>query len=222
MTLLFFRTLITLSLLFAVLRFLGKRQLGELETSELVSTLLLSELAALPIENPDIPLLFALIPILLIATLEVLLSYLKNKCAPLKSVFESKPLYLIEHGVIRQSALLSARISLGELISECRLQGIGDLSDVDFAILEQNGQLAILLKPEKQPLTAESDGGRTGETMHSVVIDGKTDPDGLRILGIDEGRIHALCKKNHVRLRDVFLLTLGESGAYRLIRKERT
>lgn len=218
MTLLFFRTLITLSILFAVLRFLGKRQLGELETSELVSTLLLSELAALPIENPDIPLLYALIPILLISTLEVVFSHLKNKFDPLKSVFESKPLYLIEHGVIRQRALLDARVSLGELISECRQQGVGDLSDIDFAILEQNGKLAILLKPEKQPLTVEK---TPGETMHSVVIDGKSDPDGLRLLGIDEGRIRTLCKKNHVRLCDVFLLTLGESGAYRLIKKEK-
>ncbi len=219
MTLLFFRTLITLLMLFAVLRFLGKRQLGELETSELVSTLLLSELAALPIENPDIPLLYALIPILLISTLEVVFSHLKNKFDPLKSVFESKPLYLIEHGAIRQKALLNARISLDELISECRQQGVGDLSDIDFAILEQNGQLAILLKPEKQPLTAEK---TPGETMHSVVVDGKTDPDGMRLLGIDEARVLSLCKKNHVRLRDVFLLTLGESGAYRLIKREKT
>lgn len=219
MTLLFFRTLITLSMLFAVLRFLGKRQLGELETSELVSTLLLSELAALPIEDPDIPLLYALIPILLISTLEVVFSHLKNRYDPLKAIFESKPIYLIEHGAIRQSALVAARVSLNELISECRQQGVGDLSDVEFAILEQNGRLSILLKPPKQPMTAE---GTPGETMHSVIVDGKTDQNGLRLLGVDEGRILALCKKNHVRIRDVFLLTLGESGAYRLVKKERT
>jgi uncharacterized membrane protein YcaP (DUF421 family) len=219
MTLLFFRTLITLSLLFVVLRFLGKRQLGELETSELVSTLLLSELAALPIENPDIPLFFALIPILLISTLEVVFSHLKNKCDPLKSVFESKPLYLIEHGVICQKALIGARLSLNELISECRLQGVGDLSDIDFAILEQNGQLAILLKPEKQPLTVEK---KPGETMHSVVIDGKIDPEGLHLLEIDERRVKAICKKKHVALSDVFLLTIGKSGAYHLIQKEKS
>lgn len=218
MTLLFFRTLITLSILFAVLRFLGKRQLGELETSELVATLLLSELAALPIENPDIPLFFALIPILLISTLEVVFSHLKNKCEPLKALFESKPLYLIENGEICQRALIGARISLNELISECRLQGVGDLSDVDFAILEQNGQLAILLKPEKQPTAND---GKESETMHSVIIDGRIDPTGLRLLGIDEARVKALCKRKHTKIRDVFLLTVGKSGAYHMIKKER-
>ena len=222
MKLLFFRTLITLLLLFCTLRFLGKRQLGELEASELVSTLLLSELAALPIENATIPLLYALIPILLISTLEVVFSYLKNRCNPLKTVFESKPLYLIERGVIRQKALLDARISLGELISECRLQGVCDLSDIDFAILAQNGQLAILLKSDRQPFTKADEKGKGSETMHSVVIDGKTDIDGLRILGIDEGEIKRLLKKNHVAQSDVFLLTLGESGAYRLIKKEKS
>ena len=221
MTILFFRTLITLALLYSVLRFLGKRQLGELETSELVSTFLLSELAALPIENPEIPLLYALIPILLISTLEVVFSYLKNRSNLLKRVFESKPIYLIEHGVIRQRALLNARLSMNELISECRLQGVGDLSEVDFAILEPNGQLAILLKPENQPLTKESEGGKTSETMHSGVIDGKADADGLRLLGIDESKIKALCKKNHVQMQDIFLLSLGTSGAYHLIKKER-
>ena len=219
MILLFFRTLITLFLLFVVLRFLGKRQLGELEASELVATLLLSELAAIPIENPDAPLLYALIPILLISTLEVVISYLKNKCTPLKKIFEGKPVFLIEHGRIKQHELLRSRISLEELISECRQQGVTDLADVDFAILEQNGQLAVLLKPERQPMTADK--AAPGETMHSVVLDGRTDPEALRLLGIDEGRVTALCKKNHVPLHDVFLLTLGKSGAYRLIRKEK-
>ena len=219
MTLLFFRTLITLSLLFAVLRFLGKRQLGELETSELVSTLLLSELAALPIENPDIPLLYALIPILLISTLEVVFSHLKNKCNPLKSIFESKPLFLIENGEIKQKALVGARLSLNELLSECRQQGVGDLSDVDFAILEPNGQLAILIKPEKQPLPCD---GKESETMHSVVVDGRIDTDGLRILGIDEGRIGEICKRKRTAVDEIFLLTLGKSGSYHLIRKEKS
>ena len=214
----FYRTVFLYLCVVVALRIMGKRQLGELETSELVSTLLLSELAALPIENPDIPLFFALIPILLISTLEVVFSHLKNKCEPLKSVFESKPLYLIENGEICQRALIGARISLNDLISECRLQGVGDLSDVDFAILEQNGQLAILLKPEKQPTAYD---GKESETMHSVIIDGKIDPTGLRLLGIDEARVKALCKRKHTRVRDVFLLTVGKSGAYHLIKKER-
>ena len=222
MTILFFRTLLTVSLLFLVLRLLGKRQIGELEISELATTLLLSELAALPIENPDVPLAFAAIPILTIATLEVIISHLKNKLESLKGVFESKPVYLIERGEIRQDALLKTRISVNELISECRLQGVGDLSDIDFAILEQNGQLAILLKSEKQPLTSDSASGKESVTMHPVVMDGKTDPESLRLLGIDEGRIKGICRRNHVAISDVFLLTLAENGAYRLIKKEET
>ena len=153
---------------------------------------------------------------------DAVFSHLKNRYDPLKAIFESKPIYLIEHGAIRQSALVAARVSLNELISECRLQGVGDLFDIDFAILEQNGQLSILLKSEKQPLTPDSAAGKASATMHPVVMDGKTDAEELRIVGADEASVRRICRRNRVSVEKVFLLTLDEKGAYRLIKKEET
>ena len=94
----FARVIIIYFLITLVLRIMGKRQVGELELSELVTTLLLSEIAALPVDDPDIPFSHAVIPMLLIFTLEIVVTYLKTKCNPLKRIFESKPVFIIEKG----------------------------------------------------------------------------------------------------------------------------
>lgn len=221
MTVLFFRTVVVYVLLSTVLRIMGKRQVGELEVSELVSTLLLSELAALPIENPEIPFLFGLIPILFIFSTEIAVTYLKNKYEPIKRLFESKPVYLIVRGELSQKALLEMRISINELLGECRLQGVSDLSDIDYAILEQNGNLSLLLKDGKQPLTPDTARGESSPTMHPVILDGKLDLELLPTLGIGEDRIEQICRKNRCALSDVFLLTVADDGSYHLIKKDR-
>lgn len=220
MTVIFFRTIIIYILLSVTLRVMGKRQVGELEVSELVSTLLLSEIAAMPIDDPDIPFLYAIVPILFIFAVEIIITYLKNRWEPLKQIFESKPVILMEKGKINQNRLLKMRISINELLSEFRLQGVTDIEDVDYAILEQNGNLAVLLKPDKQPLTPAAVSGETGEPMHPVILGGRLDCERIRSLGITEERILKLCRKNGCKTEDVFLLTLADSGKYRLIKKE--
>lgn len=221
LTILFFRTIVIYTLLSVTLRIMGKRQVGELEVSELVSTLLLSEIAALPIENPDIPFLFGLIPILFIFSIEIIITYLKNKWEPLKRLFESRPVFLIVRGEILQGELLRMRISINELVGECRLQGVSDLSDIEYAVLEQNGNLSLLLKSEKLPLTPDSASGKSDEIMHPVILDGCINRESANILGIEEQKIHAICKRNRCTVSEVFLLTLADSGEYRLIKKDR-
>ncbi len=221
LTILFFRTIVIYTLLSITLRIMGKRQVGELEVSELVSTLLLSEIASLPIENPEIPFLFALIPILFIFSIEIIITYLKNKWEPLKRLFESRPVFLIVRGEILQQELLRMRISINELIGECRLQGVSDLSDVEYAVLEQNGNLSLLLKSGKQPLTPDKVAGKADEIMHPVILDGCINRESLQMLGIEDARIHSICKRNRCSPSEVFLLTLADSGEYRLIKKDR-
>ncbi len=220
MTILFFRTIVIYALLSVLLRIMGKRQVGELEVSELVSTLLLSEIASLPIENPEIPFLFALVPILFIFSVEIAITYLKNKWEPLKRLFESRPVFLIVRGELLQDALLEMRISVNELISECRQQGVSDISDIEYAVLEQNGTLSLLLKEEKQPLTADSAEGKSSPTMHPVILDGRIDREILTTLGIEEARLKRICRKNRCKTDEVFLLMLSDSDEYRLIKKK--
>ena len=138
------RTVILYILLSFSLRITGKRQLGELDVSELVSTLLISEIASIPIDDPDIPMLNAIIPILLIASIEILISAIKNRSERLKAIVEGTPDYIIYKGRILQQRLYDNRISINELLSELRTQGIGNISEVEYAILEQGGSLSVM------------------------------------------------------------------------------
>ena len=124
------RTILIYLLLSFSLRIMGKRQIGELDASELVSTLLISELAAIPIDDPDIPLFNAIIPMLFILSLEIIISTLKNRSEKIKSVLDGNPIYIIYKGKILQNALKENRISINELLSEMRIQGIGDISEI--------------------------------------------------------------------------------------------
>ena len=140
------RTLIVYFSLIATMRFMGKRQLGELEISDLVTTLLLSDIATLPITNTDIPLSHALIPILTLTSLEVVLSGLLLKIPVFKKILSVRPAILIRHGKPDCAAMASVRVSAEELLSQLRQKDIADPSEVEYAILEPNGQISIVKK----------------------------------------------------------------------------
>jgi uncharacterized membrane protein YcaP (DUF421 family) len=208
MAAIFFRTIIIYCLLSVLIKLMGKRQIGELEVSELISTLLISEIASLPIADSDIPLLNAVIPILLIVSVEIILSALKNKSEKLKKFVDGVPTFLIYRGKLRQYELRENRISVNELISELRQQGVGDISDVYYALLEPNGKISILEKGEKENLA------------HSIIIDTEADLVALKSLGYDEMWLKKTLDKNRVKKKDVFLMTLDDTGAVNIILKE--
>lgn len=201
------RTIIIYILLSFSLRIMGKRQLGEMDVVELVSTLLISELASIPIDDPDIPLLNAIIPILLILSAEVILSTVKNKSEKLKESLEGKPLYIIYKGRLLQDALRENRISVNELLSEMRSQGIGDISEVNYAILEQNGSLSLLKKAEN-------------DMAHTLVIDGQIMVDDLKSLGYNERWLEKEVAARKTRLEKIFLMTVTDEGDVNIILKE--
>ncbi len=201
------RTVIIYFLLTFSLRIMGKRQLGELDIMELVSTLLISELASIPIDDPDIPLLNAIIPILLILSAEVILSTLKNKSEKMKEAIEGKPIYIIYKGRLLQDALRDNRISVNELLSEIRTQGIADIGEVSYAILEQNGSLSLIKKSDE-------------ELAHTIVIDGCSINEQLKLLGYDERWLEKQLSRERVKLGEVFLMTVTDGGKVNIILKE--
>ncbi len=201
------RTIVIYILLSFSLRIMGKRQLGELDVMELVSTLLISELASIPIDDPDIPLLNAIIPILLILSAEVILSTIKNKSEKLKESLEGKPIYIIYKGRLLQESLRENRISVNELLSEMRSQGIGDISEVNYAILEQNGSLSILKK-------------NGDELAHTIIIDGHLISEGMKSLGYNERWLEKQLHERGVGVPKVFLMTVTDGGEVNIILKE--
>ena len=204
----FIRTIIIYVILNVMLKIMGKRQIGELEVNELVSTLLISEIGALPISDTNIPLLPSLIPILFIAAAEVIISIVKNKSNAVKRIVEGEPVYIIYKGRLRQRALRENRISINEVLTEMRTQGIADLGDVRYAILEQNGKVSFL---------KESDSPNISKTL---VVDTKPDLENIRQEGLDLNWLNERLSERGVKLSEVFLLTVNEDGKIALIKKE--
>lgn len=213
MIIILLRTLIIYISLTLVLRLMGKRQIGEMEVSDLVPTLLLSELAALPIDDTDIPLFHALIPMVLLFCLEVIVTFAKTKINPLKRIFESRPVFLIEKGQIQQKALCENRISIEEFLGACRLQGVADISGIYYAILEQDGKLSLLERAQN---------GATEHGMaHALILDGVVQLDNAAHLGITIAEITSLAKEwGHVP-EEVFLLQKDDAGTVLCIPKEK-
>ena len=202
------------------MRVMGKRQLGELDVGELVITILLSDIASLPITNPEKSIFSALIPIATLAALEILTSTLILRSAFVKKLLSSKPSMLIVHGKLDKIALTKARISIEDLVSLIRQNGIYDLSEVDYAILEENGKMSIIPKSQnRQPdmsdlkLPCDNKG-----IMHIVISDGRINTHGLSTVSKDESWLRNELSTRNIDLRDVLCMTCDDSGRIYIVK----
>lgn len=222
MLVLLLRTLLIYVSLITVMRLMGKRQIGELEVTDLVTTLLLSEIAALPITNPDVPLLNALLPMAVLPALEVLSSLILLRFPRLKPLVSAKPTVIVQGGRLRQRALASLRISMEELMSELRQQGLTDLSQVDCAILEKNGKMTILPKPDYAKPSAKDLGlsPKADALMHVVFCSHTYNRAGLALIGKDTAWLDREMARRGLSPRDLFCVTANEKGELYWIRRE--
>jgi len=216
------RTVIIYVLLILAIRTTGKRQIGELEISELVSTFLISEVAAMPIGNQEIPLSFAILPILTIISLEIIVSFLTTRSAFLKKIFLGSPIILIKRGRLQQQELSKARMSVEELLSELRQNGMTSIDEANYAILENNGKLTVTPKAKSRPVEVGDLDINIGENgiAHAVIIDGVIKKEALKGSGLDEKWLREEIKKSRYILKDIFLMTVDDSGKINIIKKE--
>ena len=225
MAIVFLRTVIVFAALLTAMRLMGKRQLGELELSELVVAVLISDMAAHPLQDIGIPLLNGIIPIITLLCFELILTGLTNKSIRFHAFLCGKPSILIEDGKINEKEMRKNRFTLDELFEELRQNGISDISCVKYAILETNGSLTALLFPSAQPPTrAEMNIGSpsTGELPVIVINDGRTVSANLRYLGFDERWLRKTLEKHGVKdSREVYLLTSDKSGRTFFAAKEK-
>ena len=202
----FIKTLILYVLLTFMMKIMGKRRIGELEPDELVSTLLISEIAAMPISDASIPLINSLIPILFIVALEVLLAALKSKSKRAKHLLEGEPTYIIYKGRLFPKALTKNRISINEVLSEMRSQGIGSLSDVASGIIEANGKLSLI---------------KVGDNIsYNVIIDGEIHGNELILAGKDTDWLNERLKDANLIENDILLFTVDANDNIDIIKKE--
>ena len=210
MAVIFIRTILIYMLLLAVMRLSGKRQIGEIQISELVTTFLLSDIASYPLTDPAIPMLNAIIPIFTIIPLEIIFSFLTTKSAKLKKILDGNPSIVILHGKIQKKEMSRVRLSMEDLLCELRLKNIASVAEVDYAILEQNGQISVFSKKEEA-------------LSHAVVIDGYLNEELLKKIGKTKHWLYQTLQENNIEdLRDIFLLSVTDSGFVTLILQKQT
>lgn len=216
------RTVLLYIVIILAIRIMGKRQIGELQTSELVVTLLISDIAAIPMQDTEQSLLSGIVPILILIVCEIIISVLMLKRAGFRRIICGKPIIIISDGKIIQSEMQRLRMSTEDLSEELRQQGIFNIEDVDFAIVETNGKLSVLKKPNKDIPTAEDLGIKTiDKGIEAVVIsDGEISKYSLSICKLDQEWIFDKLKKENITLNDVFLMTTNRTGEYKIIKKE--
>lgn len=220
----FARTIILYFLIMIGLRVMGKRQIGELEPSELVLTMMLSDLATVPMQDFGIPLLSGVIPILTLLALSLLLSQISLHNLRFRSLVCGTPAILIRRGKLEQETLRKNRYTLDELLEELRGQGYSNISDIKYAILENSGQLSVFPWAQCQPPTAKQLGlfPEDDVTLPIILInDGRVLRKNLMACGRDETWLQKQLQLQGLSSPEaVFLLTLDEQGAVVCIKKE--
>ncbi len=222
MTTILIRTLIIYIVLILTMRLMGKRQLGELEVTDLVTTLLISEIASLPITNQEIPVLYAIVPMITLLVLEVTSSLVLIRFPKLRGLVSARPTVIIRAGKLDQAALRELRVSMDELMSEVRQQGVTDLSEIECAILEKNGKLTLMQKAKYAQPNAEQLGLSLPEEslMHIVYSNGSFSRVGLDLIAHDRDWVKKELKKQQLDLCNLFCVMANAEGKLLWIEKE--
>ena len=222
MKLLIVRTvLIYLCVLFAM-RLMGKRQLGELQPEELVSTILISNLASISIESEEVPVTASLIPLFLIAALELLGSILSFQSQKYFNLMSGRPKTVILDGQIDQNALRTLRLTTADLMEALRGKDVFDPRDVSYAVVETNGSLSVALRPEKEPATLSDLALKVqhGQATIPFVLDGQVLDDNLHWCGKDHAWLERTAQANTLLVEEILLLIGNDTEDYFLLKKE--
>lgn len=201
------------------IRVMGKRQIGDMQPNELVVTLLISEIAAIPLQDTTQPLLNGIVAIFTLVIIEIIISLLSLKSIYLRRIMNGRSIVIIKNGRVDERAMRKVRMTVIDLVELLRDRDVFDLSTVAFAVLEVNGSLSVMLKPEHQPLTpktARVKPEKSGMQL-PVITDGKLIEESLKALEIKKSDIEK--KLNKCPVKDVFLMTLDRDGNFNVVKK---
>ena len=222
MILSYLRTILLYLTMIVVIRVMGKRQIGQMEPSEFVVTMMIANLATIPMEDDGIALFSGLVPICVILGTELVLSFLNLKSSKIRKLLCGKPVILIENGNILQQNLRKTRISLDELTGHLREKDVLDLKSVQYAILETNGNLSVFPYPKEQPASARDAGIQVRQQFLPITIisDGELIKENLTIAGKDMHWVKRVLEQEHADLESTWLLTVDKQNHITFFRKE--
>lgn len=204
------------------LRLMGKRQLGELQPSELVVTILISNIAAIPVEDSSVPMIVGIVPIITLVCLDVIMSGVMLKSSKMRKLIIGSPRIIISEGKILQNEMKRLRYTVDDLMESMRDEQIFDVSQIHYAIVETTGKINFLLKKDYQPAEKQDVGaGGSTENPPSVIIrDGIRDNEQMRLLGLGEMWLTKTLREKNLSEKGVFLMTADKNGKFSIIEKE--
>lgn len=222
MILSYLRTIILYLVLIAVIRLMGKRQIGQMEASEFVVTMLVANLASIPMQDNGIPLFSGFVPIVTVLGVELVLSTLSLRSVRFRKLLCGKPVILIENGKIIQQNLRKTRVTLDELSGHLREKDVLDIPSVQYAILETNGNLSVFPYPKERPASAKDAGVQVRKQFLplTIVSDGKLLMENLQKAKKDVDWVKRVLRQHDAGLRDTWLLTVDGSDRVVFYRKE--
>jgi len=224
MVIAFVRTIILYLLIIVGIRLMGKRQVGELEPSELVLALIIADLAAVPMQDFGIPLLTGIIPILTLLSITMIISVISMKNVKFRALLCGRPSIIVENGKLKQKEMQKNRFTVDELMEELRMKGITDISTIKYAILETNGQISALPFANQKPPSAKDMSLSPEESGLPIVIinDGRVLEHNLHLRGYDKAWLDKQLKSHGVKhVKEVYLLTADELGQTYFAAKEK-
>ena len=219
------RTLIFYAVLLFLLRIMGKREIGSLSPFDLVVTIMIAELAALPMENPDVTLVDGLVPILTLTVAEIVVSYATLKSESLRILLTGSPSIIIRGGELIESEMRRVRYNLSDLMLQLRLKGVSNIADVEVAILETNGELSVILKSQYRPVVpADLDIETEYEGLPLIlIVDGVVNQFNLKQAGVTDEWLAARIKERGIdSTTDVLVASLDTVGRLFVQRKNRS
>ena len=217
------RTVIMYVIITFAIRIMGKRQIGDMQPNELVITMLISEIAAIPIQDTNEPILLGLIPILVLVILEITSSVFTLKSGFIRKLMNGKSAVIIKNGVIDQQTMRDVRMTVLDLVEMLRGKDVFNIEDVAFAILEVNGELSVLLKNENLPATKKDVSAKTENNglPLPVISDGKILKDSLKSLDISNRNFDNFLNMRKIKPENIFLMTMDRYFNNNIIKKEK-
>lgn len=222
MVLIFVRTIFLYILVLVVMRFMGKREISQLQPFELVISIIIADLSTLPMSDTGVPILYGIIPILGLLMMHIIISVLNMKSIRFREIICGKPRILMFRGKIDEQALIKENITINELQESLREKDIFNLEDVEYAILETSGQVTVIPKPAKRGTTPE-DFGMEPEYVgisYDLVIDGKIMSDNLRKIGKDYNWLKKQVNKFGMKPEEALIVVLSGNGSMFCQKKE--
>ncbi len=216
MLILVIRTLILYLTVIIALRIMGKRQLGELQPSELVVAIMISDLASVPMQSIDIPLLTGIIPVFTLIVAEVIMSYFSMKSKVVRRILSGKPSIVIYKGKINPSELKKIRFNMSDLMEELRVNGYHNIEDVDTAVVETSGKLSIIPKDSAREVTVDDmkiKEPKPDGLPFVIITEGSFEEEEVKRLGKSEEQIKKLlAKKGITKISDILIASVDKSG----------